>query len=59
MSQHLPYGGLRWLTDAEVEQLDICSVAEDADEGYILEVDLEYPSDLHDEHADYPLAPGN
>ena len=24
---------------------------------YILEVDPEYPSDLHDLHNDYPLAP--
>lgn len=24
----------------------------------ILEVDLEYPEDLHEEHYSYPLAPG-
>lgn len=29
----------------------------DGDTGLILEVDLEYPEDLHDAHNDYPLAP--
>ena len=28
----------------------------DADKGYILEVNLEYPEELHDAHNDYPLA---
>jgi hypothetical protein len=32
------------------------NVADDADEGYILEVDLLYPDHLHEIHKDYPLA---
>ena len=28
----------------------------DGPEGYVLEVDLEYPEDLHDAHNAYPLA---
>ncbi|XP_028416044.1 uncharacterized protein LOC114539626 [Dendronephthya gigantea] len=57
MSQPLPTGEFDWLTDQEIAELDITDVADDDEKGYILEVDLHYPSDLHDLHNDYPLAP--
>ena len=45
------------MTEKEINNSDLSSVKEDSPEGYILEVDLEYPSELHDYFNDYPLAP--
>jgi hypothetical protein len=35
----------------------VCALADDADRGAFLEVDLEYPRELHDAHNDFPLCP--
>jgi hypothetical protein len=43
MSQALPVGGFRWLEKEEFEHLNINSVSDDSEDGYILEVDLDYP----------------
>ena len=51
----LPYGGFKWLKN--VEEFDVMSVSEKGLIGYFLEVDLEYPDELHELHNDYPLAP--
>ena len=52
MSQPLPYGGFKWLTnkDGKLSPLQ-------KGKGRIYEVDLEYPKHLHKLHNDYPLAP--
>ena len=55
MSDYLPYGGFKWLKN--VDNFDVNSVSEKSPIGYILEVDLEYPDELHVLHNDYPLAP--
>ena len=57
MSQYLPTGGFRWMTQKQIDKIDLLKYKEDSDKGLILEVDLEYPEGLHDLHNDYPLAP--
>jgi hypothetical protein len=51
MSQPLARGGFEWFEE------DIFHHPDDAEKGYILEVDLEYPKELHNSHSAYPLAP--
>ena len=48
MSQMLPRRGFKWVS----KEIDVPDQL-----GYILEVDLEYPKELHDKHNLYPLAP--
>ena len=55
MSGCLPYGGFKWLKNAD--DFDVDSISENGPAGYILKVDLEYPEELHLLHNDYPLAP--
>ena len=57
MIQYLPYGGFKWLSKKEINKFDLNSIKENSSIGYILEADLEYPSELHDSHSDYLLAP--
>ncbi len=35
----------------------ILALADDADRGAFLEVDLQYPVELHDSHNDFPMSP--
>ena len=58
MSQDLPCDEFEWHEDKcwnSLEHKFKCTNGY----GYILEVDLEYPDSLHDEHNDFPLAPEN
>ena len=57
MSQYLPYSGFKWLSEKEISDFCFNFSSENSSIGYILEVDLEYPSELHYLHNDYPLAP--
>ena len=57
MSQYLPEKEFCWMTEEQIATFDPMCVPDTSSTGYILEVDLEYPSDIHDAHNDYPLAP--
>ena len=58
MSEKLPVHSFKWMTNQEIENIfnnRIVQVWEKTP--CILEVDLEYPEELHDLHNDYPLCP--
>ena len=57
MSQYLPTGNFKWLTKEQIKKTNLANYSEEHDEGLLLEVDLDYPQELHDLHNDYPLAP--
>ena len=57
MSQYLPTGNFRWLTKEQIKKINLANYSEEHDEGLLLEVDLDYPQELHDLHNDFPLAP--
>uniref|UniRef100_A0A6A7FU88 Uncharacterized protein n=1 Tax=Hirondellea gigas TaxID=1518452 RepID=A0A6A7FU88_9CRUS len=52
------YGG-NIIEEGLLPEIDIMEISDDSAKGYILEVDLEYPDELHDLHNDHPLAPEN
>ena len=56
MSQYLPTGNFKWMSDKEIKRIDLGKYKADGKKGLILEVDLEYPQELHDLHNDYPVA---
>jgi len=55
LSQPLPVSNFKWMTKSHLENWREISFQEGR--GCILEVDLEYPKELHDLHNDYSLAP--
>ena len=55
MSEFHPYEEFQWLEN--IDEFDINSINKKSDTGYFLEVDLEYPNNLHKLHNHYPLAP--
>ena len=59
MSQPLPFSNFKWINPEQFTPDIIPLLLDDFHYGYILEVDLEYPRELHDKHNSFPLAPEN
>ena len=63
MSQPLPYKDFKWVDCEKINKTPkewiqhLNTIYKMNVKGYILEVDLEYPPELHDLHNDYPCAP--
>ena len=58
MSQKLPVGGFKWKENMlKFNEEFIKNYDKDSDKGYILEVDVKYPKNLHDFHDDLPFLP--
>jgi hypothetical protein len=57
MSQKLPARDFCWGDGTLWNTERILALDDNADRGAFLEVDLEYPTEVHDLHNDYPLCP--
>ena len=58
MSQKLPVNKFEWIEDSsQFNEVFIKNYNEESDEGYFLEIYLEYPEKLHKVHKDIPFLP--
>ena len=60
MSKKLPVGNFEWIEKDDIPKYDEKSIQnydENSDKGYILEVDVEYPKNLHKLHSNLPFLP--
>jgi len=59
LSQLLPTSNFKWLTDAECQGVmnGFKDYNLESTMGYLLEVDLEYPSAIHEKTKDFPFCP--
>lgn len=59
MCGYLPCSDFKFMNSKDIDDLCIQQIPNDSQYGYILEVDLEYPEQLHDLHNDLPFCAQN
>ena len=58
MSEPLSVNRFNWVEDlSKIDEDFIKNYDEDSESGYILEVDIKYPKNLHDLHSNLPFLP--
>ena len=58
MSRKLPVNGFKWVKNvSKIDEDFTKNCDENSDEGYILEVNIKYPRELHDLHSDLSFLP--
>ena len=56
MSQKLPVNNFKWIEEtSKINEKFIKNYYENSKKGYIFEVDVKYPKELHDLHSDLPF----
>ena len=56
MSEYLPYKGFKWVGVNNETTNKVLNTSDDSLYGYLLEVDLECPEELHDKNNNLPMA---
>ena len=57
MSEYLPYGGFKCVKTTNETVNRILNKKDNSLHGYFLEVDLDSPKNLHENHTGFPMAP--
>ena len=59
MTEKLPVRGFKWVNDiSKIDEDFVKDYNKNDNKGYILDVDVDYPSKLQNRHSDLPFLPG-
>ena len=59
MRQYFSINNFKWVKNNHKIEQRLMNIKNNSSTGYVLEVDLEYPQEMHDIHNDYQLAREN